>query len=347
MDTSDSEDDWKKISTTVKSADTWKLHSLSVDGASESIKNDDARGHYYDCLYHFQGTIRTFTMTADMISGSYKNLQGFQQLTLLTIKEGVVHNLGDCCNLFNYLPQLAEATVYFNNSTNTATEAAATGSITYPKIRSMNLNRINTFSPLNQQDDLLHIKRFTNLSHLNITLPKTDGAAKIQDLVDNKMLDYIQREIPSYDITMYTDKEVDECQYLDLCCNRIQKIRGDMGKNNPTFRLCIDFDDEPLNYNQIIFKNNNEKETSAAANFDGEIQYAIRPGGGTGSTELSKVQNLLQRLNDIITEIFLTPHGPRRAEDTDIGYYITGVRNYSRCQKIVLTLGSSRSSQQL
>lgn len=143
MDTSDSEDDWKKISTTVKSADTWKLHSLSVDGASESIKNDDARGHYYDCLYHFQGTIRTFTMTADMISGSYKNLQGFQQLTSLTIREGVVANLAESCGLLDYLHQLEEITIYFPTFNNSTTTVAATDSTSYPKIHSMHLDGYN------------------------------------------------------------------------------------------------------------------------------------------------------------------------------------------------------------
>lgn len=78
MDTSNSDDLWTYFLTTIKSANTWKLHSLSVDWASHIIENDDARRHYYECLYHFQGGIRTFTMTANMISGSYDRLQGFQ-----------------------------------------------------------------------------------------------------------------------------------------------------------------------------------------------------------------------------------------------------------------------------
>lgn len=174
---------------------------------------------------------KRFLLTTGMISaGNYNCLQGFQQLTSLTIEKGVPGNLADCCGLLDYLPHLEEISVYFSNNSNDAAvevSAAETGTATCPNIRSMTLDGYNIFSPvLIQQNDTLLMQRFSNLQYLKITLPEGLNITRNYHLADSAMIAYIQQEIPSFDITMYTGEAADECQYLDLYCAGIQKKGG-------------------------------------------------------------------------------------------------------------------------
>lgn len=237
MDFARQESDWAYFSKALVNTNIWKLDSLSIGHPSQSIVPNNITRHYFECLYHVRESIKSFILTNGVITGSYSCLQNFQQLTSLTIREGVVHNIADCCGLLDYSPQVEEATIYFPTFNNEATAAAAACYNTYPKIHSMHLYGYNILS-LNQREDMLYMERFSNLNNLYVCLPKTVGTAKIYDLVDKTVLDYIHRKIPSYKSHYTLDRMRMNCQYLDLYCNGMKNFRGGT-LSNTTFLLNI------------------------------------------------------------------------------------------------------------
>lgn len=143
MDYSDRENDWTQFSTTLLDTNIWKLRTLSINKLSESVNSKVAREHYFQCIYHLCGSIRNLILTEGTLTVDYSCLQGFQQLTSLTIREGVVANLAESCGLLDYLHQLEEITIYFPTFNNSTTTVAATDSTSYPKIHSMHLDGYN------------------------------------------------------------------------------------------------------------------------------------------------------------------------------------------------------------
>lgn len=113
MDSSQSEDDWAYFSSTLVSADVWKLHSLSIRKLPQIINGVVAKRHYYECLYHLRDSLKKFMLTTSILSGGYGQLQDFQQLISLIIADDLIGILADLCKMMDYLPHLTKVAVYF------------------------------------------------------------------------------------------------------------------------------------------------------------------------------------------------------------------------------------------
>lgn len=167
------------------------------------------------------------------------------------------------------------------------------------------------------------------------------------------MFDYIHQVIASYEITIYADEHDDECNYMDLYSNGLKNIQHNTRKNSNdssnSYRLNIFFYDEEdaenADFNElsrIIYKKESVDYVSAA-NINGEIFYYIGCAFDP-LTRVSKVQRILRHRNDLITEVALHLGAHYYieggiAEESEIGYYIEGVRSYSRCKRLSIDCG--------
>lgn len=272
-----------------------------------------------------------------MMTRSFSCLQYFQQLTSLIIKKGVVGNLADICGLLNYLPQVKDISICFptndsdrvefstqangdimmqglesnlsfltmdaQNSTSamTATNIPRSRAITYPNIQSMHLHGYK-ISTLNQRDDMSHFQKFSNLKCLFISFSGNVDAANTFNVMDKTMLNFIRKKIPSYEITMHSVQQADECQYLDLYCNAIKNSSQDSTSDSKKSRLhmlYVDEDESLFDNGRVDFKFEKKRESNVSTMYiHGGFKINI-------DTRLSKVQSLLGCPNDVVTEVFL------------------------------------------
>lgn len=223
-----------------------------------------------------------------------------------------------------------------HSATTATAESAKSVTAVYPKIRNICLHDYNILS-LKHADDILHIKTFPNLTNMNISFSDNEVAAKLYDLLNSTVLDYIHKVIPSCQITAFVGQDDDACPYLDFYCNGLQNIRGDSSsRNNPKFCVYISFwDDENvgdkyLKHSMIKFKKN-------AAAMDGEIYYYINE--NTEDTIRSQLaKRFLQHHNDLVTEIAIDNTEGNRWE---LNVRITRIGNqYSRCQTLCIIAGA-------
>lgn len=349
--------DWTYFTEALESTNTWKLQTLSVsiNKLSRPIEFKQARKNYFHCLGHLRSSITEFVLTTDMLTGrGYFQLQGFQQLKILTIREGVVNGIADTCQVMNYLPRVNKMTVYFSSYNNNSTSSVANNNkqqellsltttsaqstvtaATYSKIDSLRLYEYNIFS-LNQRDDLLYIKKFINLNYLYVSL--SSSCIGTADVLDPTVLEYIHRVIPSYEITVYAGLDDDERVLMDLYCNG---PKNNDPKNK--FRLHLVFDDADdeddnnANYSKISFIKKKNDQKSSTDTVDGYL-YCYIGAGGDWNRKIAKAQKLLCYQNDHFTEILIERFcGPK--DDADFRSCLAYIKNYTRCHQVLMVMG--------
>jgi hypothetical protein len=163
-----------------------------------------------------------------MVSRSCKYVMGgFKTLTSLTVYEEVIKDLNDCCRILGYLPCLEEIEVNFSpQSSNMMNEEMEDGSIgikknNYYSSTSSTLQKVTLLYNLTsiQRDDILHVKKFTNFSYLNISFLLYDHTTDIPNtMMERSILEYIHSKISSYKIT-FEIREGNETRFLDFYYN--------------------------------------------------------------------------------------------------------------------------------
>lgn len=131
----------------------------------------------------------------------------FEQLSSLVTGRFVVNNPVDCCHIIDNLPHLKKIAVLFavyptgvntmqeveNNlvgrsaDKSTITQKAAT-EITYPKIDKVHLCNYDISAINNQLGDIMLIKSFNMLSHLDISFYNVGKAIFRRPMVDEWIL---------------------------------------------------------------------------------------------------------------------------------------------------------------
>lgn len=213
---------------------------------------------------------------------------------------------------------------------------STTGDDVYPNIKSLTIR--SHWKPLIRQheDDILHLKKFTNLKFLHIDAP-FDLSPNF--VTNSNVLRYIDSSIPFSEIVFSTVRFNLITKYLDIYCNAFShssQLDRYEENNIKQYDLFLYFAEGRESFGggdmKVLFKRHNQES-------NGEIYFCIGSFGGGFDDRIWAARCALTHSNDAINYLDLKPSLYSGDEYDDIDMYILGLDRFSACNNFSINNG--------